>query len=210
MDVNVAVTRRTQAERTAATRAGLVAAARQLFGEHGYAAIGTEQIAQAAGVTRGALYHQFADKADLFAAVLEAVEVDLTQRLIDVVAALPQDDPLAVVAAGAEAWLDASVEPEVRRIALLDGPAVLGWERWREVGMRHGFGLVTGLLGELIEAGAIPAQPIEPVAHVLIGALDEAALYIAQAADPVTARAEAGAVLRRLVVAVVAPADPQG
>ena len=210
MDVNVAVTRRTQADRTAATRAALVAAARQLFGEHGYAAIGTEQIAQAAGVTRGALYHQFADKADLFAAVLEAVEVDLTQRLIDVVAALPQDDPLAVVAAGAEAWLDASVEPEVRRIALVDGPAVLGWERWREVGMRHGFGLVTGLLGELIEAGAIPAQPIEPVAHVLIGALDEAALYIAQAADPVTARAEAGAVLRRLVIALVGPADTQG
>jgi AcrR family transcriptional regulator len=209
MDVKVAVTRRTQADRTAATRAALVAAARPLFAEHGYAAIGTEQIAQAAGVTRGALYHQFADKADLFAAVLEAVEVDLTQHLIDVVAAMPQDDPLAVVTAGAEAWLDASVEPEVRRIALLDGPAVLGWQRWREVGMRHGFGLVTGLLGELIEAGAIPAQPIEPVAHVLIGALDEAALYIAQADDPATARAEAGAVLRRLVTALVGP-EPQG
>ncbi len=209
MDVKVAVTRRTQADRTAATRAALVAAARPLFAEHGYAAIGTEQIAQAAGVTRGALYHQFADKADLFAAVLEAVEVDLTQHLINVVAAMPQDDPLAVVAAGAEAWLDASVEPEVRRIALLDGPAVLGWQRWREVGMRHGFGLVTGLLGELIDAGAIPAQPIEPVAHVLIGALDEAALYIAQADDPATARAEAGAVLRRLVMALVGP-EPQG
>ena len=205
----MAVTRRTQADRTAATRTALVAAARQLFAEHGYADVGTERVAQAAGVTRGALYHQFADKADLFAAVLEAVEVDLTQRLIDVVAAMPQDDPLAVVAAGAEAWLDASVEPEVRRIALLDGPAVLGWERWREVGMRHGFGLVTGLLSELIEAGAIPAQPIEPVAHVLIGALDEAALYVAQAADPLTARAEAGAVLRRLVIALLGPA-PQG
>src|SRR5215207_8751231 len=103
MDVNVAVTRRTQADRTAATRAALVAAARRLFGEHGYAAIGTEQIAQAAGVTRGALYHQFADKADLFAAVLEAVEVDLTQRLIDVVAAMPPDDPMAMLTAGAEA-----------------------------------------------------------------------------------------------------------
>jgi AcrR family transcriptional regulator len=209
MDVNMAVTRRTQADRTAATRAALVAAARRLFAEHGYADVGTERVAQAAGVTRGALYHQFADKADLFAAVLEAVEVDLTQRLIDVVAAMPLDDPLAVVAAGAEAWLDASVEPEVRRIALLDGPAVLGWARWREVGMRHGFGLVTGLLGELIEAGAIPAQPIEPVAHVLIGALDEAALYVAQAADPTTARAEAGAVLRRLVIALLGP-EPQG
>ena len=209
MDVNVAVTRRTQADRTAATRAALVGAARQLFAEHGYADVGTERVAQAAGVTRGALYDQFADKAELFAAVLEAVELDLTQRLTEVVAAMPQDDPLAVVAAGAEAWLDASVEPEVRRIALLDGPAVLGWERWREVGMRHGFGLVTGLLGELIEAGAIPAQPLEPLAHVLIGALDEAALYVAQAADPTTARIEAGAVLRRLVIALLGPA-PQG
>jgi AcrR family transcriptional regulator len=209
MDVNVTEVRRTQADRTAATRAALVAAARQLFAEHGYSDVGTERVAQAAGVTRGALYHQFADKADLFAAVLEAVEVDLMQRLIELVGALPQDDPLAVLAGGAEAWLDASLEPEVRRIALLDGPAVLGWERWREVGMRHGFGLVTGLLGELIEAGAIPAQPIEPLAHVIIGALDEAALYVAQAADPARARAETAPVLRRLVTSLVA-APPQG
>ena len=116
----------------------------RLFAEHGYAEVGTERIAHAAGVTRGALYHQFADKADLFAAVLEAVEVDLTARLIDAVAAAATDgaQPLDLLIAGADAWLDASAEPEVRRIALLDGPAVLGWERWREVGMRHGLGLV--------------------------------------------------------------------
>jgi AcrR family transcriptional regulator len=203
MDVNV--TRRTQADRTAATRAALVAAARKLFAEHGYAEVGTERVAQAAGVTRGALYHQFADKADLFAAVLEAVEIDLTTRLIDAVAASATEDPLAALVAGADAWLDASAEPEVRRIALLDGPAVLGWERWREVGMRHGLGLVTALLTELMDAGAVPAQPIEPLAHVLIGALDEAALYVALAADPARARVEAGAVLRRLVAAVTAP-----
>jgi AcrR family transcriptional regulator len=209
MDVKVAVTRRTQADRTAATRAALVAAARRLFAEHGYADVGTERVAQAAGVTRGALYHQFADKADLFAAVLEAVQLDLSQRLIDVVAAVPPDDPVAMLTAGAEAWLEASSEPEVRRIALVEAPAVLGWERWREVGMRHGFGLVTGLLGELMDAGAIAVQPIEPLAHILIGAFDEASLYVAEAADPTTARAEAGAVLRRLVVALVGP-DPQG
>jgi AcrR family transcriptional regulator len=203
MDVNV--TRRTQADRTAATRAALVAAARKLFAEHGYAEVGTERVAQAAGVTRGALYHQFTDKADLFAAVLEAVEIDLTTRLIDAVAASATDDPLAALVAGADAWLDASAEPEVRRIALLDGPAVLGWERWREVGMRHGLGLVTALLTELMDAGAVPAQPTEPLAHVLIGALDEAALYVALAADPARARVEAGAVLRRLVAAVTAP-----
>jgi AcrR family transcriptional regulator len=205
----VVAARRTQADRTAATRGALVAAARALFAEHGYADVGTERVAQAAGVTRGALYHQFADKADLFAAVLEAVEVDLTARLIEAVAAVPEGDPLAVLVAGVDAWLDASVEPEVRRIALLEAPAVLGWERWREVGLRHGFGLVTGLLTELMDADAIIRQPIEPLAHVLIGALDEAALYVALAADPVTARDDAAAVLHRLVVAVVTPDGPR-
>lgn len=198
-------TRRTQADRTAATRAALVAAARALFAEHGYAEVGTERVAQNAGVTRGALYHQFADKADLFAAVLEAVEVDLTARLVEVVAATPADDTDAVLVAGTDAWLDACAEPEVQRIVLLDGPAVLGWERWRQVGLRHGLGLVTALLTEMMEAGAIPEQPVPPLAHVLVGALDEAALYVALAADPGRARAEVGAVLRRVVITITAP-----
>jgi len=199
--------KRTQASRTASTRAALINAARRLFAEHGYGEVGTEQIALAAGVTRGALYHQFADKADLFAAVLESVEVDVTTRLIEVVDAVAArgGQPLDLLIAGADAWLDASADPEVRRIALLDGPSVLGWERWREVGMRHGLGLVKSLLIELIEAGGIPVQPVDPLAHALVGALDEAALYVALAEDPVQARAETGVVLRRFVTAVAAP-----
>jgi AcrR family transcriptional regulator len=201
------MSRRTQADRTAATRAALVAAARQLFASEGYAAVGTERVALAAGVSRGALYHQFADKADLFEAVLEAVEVDVTARLVEAVAAAA-GDAVTLLVAGAEAWLDASAEPEVRRIALVDGPAVLGWERWRAVGMRHGLGLVTTLLAELRDAGAIADQPIEPLAHVLIGALDEAAIYVAMADDPERARVEVGAVLRRLVTAVTMVEPP--
>jgi AcrR family transcriptional regulator len=204
MNVNVMMaTRRTQADRTAATRAALVAAARALFATHGYADVGTERIAQAAGVTRGALYHQFPAKADLFAAVLEAVEVDLTARLVEVVAAAPVDDTAAGLVLGADAWLDACAEPEVQRIVLLDGPAVLGWQRWREVGLRHALGLVTALLTESMAAGDIPEQPVAPLAHVLIGALDEAALYVALAADPRRARAEVGGVLRRVVVTAI-------
>ncbi len=206
MDVNVTPARRTQADRTAATREALISAARQLFAEHGYAQIGTERVAQAAGVTRGALYHQFSDKAELFAAVLEAVEVDLTTHLIDVVSGVASDDPLAALVAGVDAWLDASTGPEVRQIVLLDGPAVLGWERWRAVGERYGLGLVTGLLSELMEAEAIPQQPVEALAHVLIGALDEAVLFIALAADPVRARADVATVLHRLVMAVTTQA----
>jgi AcrR family transcriptional regulator len=204
MNVKVIMaTRRTQAARTAATRAALVAAARELFATHGYADVGTERIAQAAGVTRGALYHQFPAKTDLFAAVLEAVEVDLTVRLVEAAAAGPVDDPAAALVAGADAWLDACAQPEVQRIVLLDGPAVLGWQRWRVVGLRHGLGLVTALLTEAMAAGDIPEQPIAPLAHVLIGALDEAALYVALAADPGRARAEVGTVLQRVVVTAI-------
>jgi AcrR family transcriptional regulator len=198
--------RRSQADRTALTRTALIAAARELFAEHGYAQIGTERVAQAAGVTRGALYHQFSDKAELFAAVLEAVEVDITTRLIEVVSAVASVDPVDSLIAGVDAWLDASTEPEVRQIVLLDGPAVLGWERWREVGTRYGLGLVTGLLAELMDAGAIPRQPVDALAHVLVGALDEAVMFIATAPDPAQARDEAAAVLHRLVVAVTSGA----
>jgi AcrR family transcriptional regulator len=203
MNVKVMATRRTQADRTAATRAALIAAARKLFAAHGFAAVGTERVAQAAGVTRGALYHQFPAKTELFAAVLEAVELDLTARLIEVVAATPADDAAAALVAGADAWLDACSEPEVQRIVLLDGPAVLGWQRWREVGLRHGLGLVTALLTEAMEAGDIPIQPVEPLAHVLMGALDEAALYVALADDPGRARTEVGAVLQRVVITAI-------
>lgn len=195
--------RRTQADRSAATRAALIDAARQLFTDHGFADVGTERIAAAAQVTRGALYHQFADKTELFAAVFEAVELEVTVRLGELLGTAPTDDPAALLAAGADAWLDACAEPQVQRIVLIDGPAVLGWQRWREIGLRHGLGLVTAVLGNAIAAGTIPAQPVEPLSYVLVGALDEAALYVAGAADPARARAEVGAVLHRLVSALL-------
>jgi AcrR family transcriptional regulator len=202
-------TRRRQADRTAATRGLLVAAARPLFAEHGFAVVGTERIARAAGVTRGALYHQFDDKTELFAAVLEAVEGDVMGRLVavvDAVAASGVTDPVGLLVAGIDGWLDTCADPEVQRIVLIEGPAVLGWERWRDVGERYGMGLVATLLTELMDAGAIDRQPVEPLAHVLIGALDEAALYVARAADPDTARAEVRTVLHRLVAVVTGSA----
>jgi AcrR family transcriptional regulator len=197
--------RRTQADRSATTRRALVLAARRLFAEHGYAAVGTERIASEAGVTRGALYHQFADKVELFAAVMETVEVELLVRLGHTLETVDSSDPRAVLVAGADAWLDASIEPEVQRIVLLDGPAVLGWERWREIGLRYALGMVTSVLAEAMRAGSIPEQPVEPLAHALVGALDEAALYVARADDPATARAQMGAVVHRLVEGVLRP-----
>ncbi len=165
--------------------------------------MGTERIATEAGVTRGALYHQFADKVELFAAVMETVEVELMVRLSKVDTELA-DDPRAFLLAGADAWLDASVEPEVQRIVLLDGPAVLGWERWRDIGLRYGLGLVATILADAMAAGTIPTQPVDPLAHALVGALDEAALYVARADDPATAREEMGAVVHRLVDGLLA------
>jgi AcrR family transcriptional regulator len=191
--------RRTQAERSAATRAALIGAARRLFAERGYAAVGTPEVVAAAGVTRGALYHQFDGKADLFLAVYEAVEQELAERIGEQVAAAGASDPLAALTAGAEAFLDACAEPDVQRIVLIEAPAVLGWDAWRAVGLKYGLGLTEAILRAAMEAGRIAEQPVRPLAHVLIGALDEAALYVARADDPAAAREQMRSVLRGIV-----------
>ena len=188
---------RTQVERSQTSKAALVAAARSLFAERGFADVGTGEIVAAAGLTRGALYHQFGDKQRLFVAVLEQVEQEVT----DQVAAVLQSggDPLQQLVDGADAWLDACADTGVQQIVLVDGPAVLGWQRWREIGQRYGLGLTRAALEQAIAAGAIPAQPVAPLAHVLIGALDEAALFVSRAEDPELARTQMRQVLRRLV-----------
>jgi AcrR family transcriptional regulator len=196
--------RRTQRERTAQTRAALIAAARRLFGAEGFADVGAERIARDAGMTRGALYHQFTDKADLFAAVLDQVEAEIAQRVANSVAGFDPNDSAGMLLAGANAWLDASSEPELQRIVLLDGPSVLGWERWREICLRHTVGLIAALLQDGIDRGSLPAQPVQALTHVLVGAVDEAALYIAQAEDPAAARVDMDLVLRRLTLTLSA------
>lgn len=192
----MSVKRRPQADRSEATRTALVDAARARFAERGFAAVGTEEIVRAAGVTRGALYHHFGGKQELFLAVFETVEQELTERLAHV--ALGAGDPLAGLRAGAAAFLDSADDPSIQRITLIDAPAVLGWERWRELGLRYGLGLVEAALGAAMDAGAIRRQPLRPLAHLLLGALDEAALLLARSDDPAT-RAEVGAVVDALI-----------
>jgi AcrR family transcriptional regulator len=198
--------RRTQGERTAQTRAALITAARRLFGAEGFAEVGAGRVALEAGMTRGALYHQFADKAGLFAAVLEEVEAEIAQRVASAVAGFDPADTTGMLLAGAGAWLDASTEPDLQRIVLLDGPSVLGWDRWREICLRHTVGLIAALLQDGIDRGSLPPQPVQALTHVLVGAVDEAALYIAQADDMAAARADMDLVVRRLTVALTAPA----
>ena len=191
--------RRSQAERSEATRAALVEAARPLFAEGGYAGVGTEEIVRAAGVTRGALYHHFDGKRELFEAVYERVEAELAERIADGALNAGAESPIAAMRAGAEMFLRACTEPEVQRIALLDGPSVLGWDRWREIGAEHGLGLIEATLQAAIDAGAIAPQPVRPLAHVLMGALDEAAMLVARAEDPEAARAEVGRTMDTLL-----------
>src|ERR671930_2070851 len=143
------------AERSEATRAALIAAARPLFAARGFAGVGTEEIVRAAGVTRGALYHQFADKRELFAAVFEELEGELAQRTGAAAVASGTDDPLVALRLGSDAWLEACTEPEVQRIVLLDGPAVLGSARARDIGLRHSLGQVEAVLRAAIDAGQL-------------------------------------------------------
>ncbi|HEU4739410.1 MAG TPA: helix-turn-helix domain-containing protein [Solirubrobacterales bacterium] len=190
--------RRTQAERTQATRDALIAAARQLFTERGYDHVGTEEIVRAAGVTRGALYHQFGDKASLLEAVYERIEAESTERVARIVLGSELHSPMAAMRAGIEAFLDECAKPELRQIALHDAPAVLGWERWREIGAANGLGLIEASVAASIEAGEMRPLPVKPLAHLLLGALDEAAMLVARDERP-EGRAEVTEVLVALL-----------
>src|SRR5215211_8156844 len=192
--------------RSEATRQRLVAAARGLFADRGYAGVGTEQIVQAAGVTRGALYHQFRDKADLFAAVAETVQAEVAHRITSGAQTDGLVDPMTALHAGVRRFLEACADPAVERILLLDGPAVLGWQAWRDLADSYGLGLLQHGLQAAIDAGAISPQPVVPLAHVLIGALDECALYVARADDPPAARRQCTAILQQLLDGLVPPA----
>jgi AcrR family transcriptional regulator len=169
------------------TRSSLTSAARTLFAERGYAGVGTEEIVARAGVTRGALYHHFADKRDLFRAVHEELE----QSLVEDIGALEGiEDPWELIVTGVRAFLDACTDPAVIQISLLDAPAVLGWHEWREIDERYVLGLITFGLQNAMDNGVLPAQEVRPLAHLVLGAMTEAALVIANADDHDAARRE--------------------
>jgi AcrR family transcriptional regulator len=169
-------------------------AARELFATRGYAGVGTEEIVRRARVTRGALYHHFADKRDLFRAVHEELEEELVGRLAAELAAGAADgapaDPLAPMIQAVRTFLDACTEPARARITLIDAPGVLGWAEWREIDERYGLGLTIAALEGAMEAGALQRMPVRPLAHLFVAALGEAGIVIAQAEDQHRARIE--------------------
>jgi AcrR family transcriptional regulator len=180
-----------------ATRDALIRAALELFGKRGYAGVGTEEIVARARVTRGALYHHFADKRDLFRAVFERVEQELVERIGAQMKAT--EDPWELMIAGMRSFLDACEEPAVKRIALTDAPAVLGWQEWREIDNRHGLGLTRAALQGAVDAKVLRPVAVEPMAHLLVAALTESAFVIAHAEQPRRAREEVEEALVQLI-----------
>lgn len=179
------------------TRKKLVGVARKLFETKGFAGTGTEDVVRRAGVTRGALYHQFQDKKALFVAVVEELECEIVERIR--VAADTETQPWARLQAGYLAVLQACTEPDVRQILLLDAPAVLGVKRWRTVEADYGLGILSRGLGAIMKAGWMEPLPVRAVAHLLLGAISEGGLMIASADDAETARREVAAALERLI-----------
>jgi AcrR family transcriptional regulator len=181
-----------QAERSEATRSRLIDVALGLFAERGYADVGTEEIVRRAEVTRGALYHHFDGKQDLFRAVHEALEESIAEEIGAKIAAEAEagTDARAVLELGARAFLDACERPEIARIALIEAPAVLGWSEWREIDERYGLGLISAALELGMDSGLIGRRPVKPLAHLLLGAMGEAGMVIANSKDPAAARRE--------------------
>lgn len=172
---------RTQAQRRERTRASLITAARAMFAELGYAAAGREDIVERAGVTRGAMYHHFSSKEALFQAVFEVVEGELCEAIAK--SAMASKDPIEQLRLGARAFLDAAATSEVRRIVLLDAPAVLPVEVRRRLSEQYGLGMVREALRHADAAGRLTVGPVDALALVVMAVLHEAATAIADGDD---------------------------
>lgn len=187
-----------------ATRQELLDAARALFAESGYVGVSIADVVDRAGVgTRGAFYHHFADKKQLFEAVFREVEKDL---VLGSVADSPAGDPWARLVAGLHRFLDAALGGDVQRIMLIDGPSVLGWEARRAIEASSIAAIEAVLRGAMAE-GTIVELPASVLAHVVSAAVEEAALLVAHAEDTAEARRAAGVVLDQLLVGLVPTAE---
>jgi len=172
----------TKSAQTQATKRKLELTARALFAERGFARVSAEEIVAKAEVTRGALYHHYAGKEGLFEAVVDTVMREIHRDLA--VAAAGASDPLEALRRGVGAFLELCAEPSRRQILLVDAPAVLGWTRWREMDAKYGFGLLKRALGEAMRAELLRRDDVDVLAHLLMGALTEAAMIVASSPEP--------------------------
>ena len=172
-------------ERGQATRAHLVDVATRLFAERGYDGTSIEAVLAEAGVSRGSLYHHFPGKDALFWAVLEGVAARVGQQLADATRDAP--DPVAALRAECLAWIRLADDQVVRQTVLIDAPAVLGWERWRELDEQGSLRPIRAALDYAAEAGRIEPRHVEAFAHIVLATINEVALMIARADDPAAA-----------------------
>ncbi len=189
--------KQTKAEQREATMQILVDVARKIFSEQGYAAAATEEIVHQAGVTRGALYHHFGSKEGLFYAVVEGAQVEIATRIEQATANVP--DLWSQLLVGSRAFLEACIDPHIQRILLIDAPAVLGMEQWRQLDREHGGSLLQEILVELAEAGEIRPVSVPALVHLLNGAMNEGALWIASAENTAQALEEVMQTLEALL-----------
>ncbi len=186
-----------QAQRSEATKARLLDITRRLFVTRGYMAVPAEELVREAGLTRGALYHHFGGKDGLFTALYEQVQQEVNDRIDQAADAAP--DAWSALLVACHAFLECSVDPEVQRITLLDAPMVLSWEAKRELDARYCLGSLKEGLRRAQESGAIEELPLDATAHLLLGAMTEAAMWIARSVDSTAALAEAKMGLDRLL-----------
>jgi AcrR family transcriptional regulator len=184
-----------------ATRERVLGAARRLFGEQGYEHTSIEDVLDASGVTRGALYHHFPSKSALFDAVLEAVVAELAARASRDVRS--GADALENLRAGSRSWMEMAREPEVQRIYLLDPQAVVGWARWRELDERYWLGGLRAGFARLADEGRVPPGQEQFLAYMLCAVLTEAALFVANARDQASAATAADAAVETLLTRLV-------
>ena len=189
-----------QAERRAATTEAIVKSARRLFGERGFAITTIDDIADAAGVAKGAVYHHFATKEAVFEAVFDQVSHDLVLEVDR--AARTEKDVLAAMVTGTQHYFEACANGPTGQIILRDGPAVLGWERWREIDARHFGGKIPRAVAAAMDAGLIARQPVEPLARLLLGAVTEAAVACAGRSDVLKAGGEYSRAFKSLLEAL--------
>lgn len=194
-----------RAQQVAQTRDSLVRAGRELFGRKGFRQTSVEDLARAARLTTGALYHHFPTKTALFEAVFEHAHTEL--MTVSMAAAQGATDELDVLARGFEAFLDSVLEPELQRILILDGPAVLGPARYTELDERYAFAVIVAALRAATEAGTLHVDDPETVTRLLLGALTRGAMLIANSTDPVKTRHAVALSMRTLLSGFVAPAS---
>ncbi len=182
------------------TKKSLIETARKLF-VHGYESISTPEVAQSSGVTRGALYHHFSNKRDLFEAVVETIAEEISQKIDR--SAEKAADPIEAIISGSHEFVEVCLQPDIRKIFLEDAPSILGWKRWREIDARHGLGSLKAGLRACVEAGYIESDQVDSVAHLISGALNEAAFLFAEKDTPNRLKQETLTQIDRMIYALL-------